>query len=518
MSEEEKKVQEVAEKKQQQKEKKAKQPKEKKPQQPKGDKQVSKKEASQRADLTFNIPKSQFSDWFEELMVLAGIVDKHWDIKGMPIFCSYGYTMHNSIMKMFEDEYKKIGIKQCQFPAFIPRSFLEREKEHVKGFEKECFWHQDKMCLRPTSETAMYSMFSRWVKTAEDLPCMVQQSCNVYRFETKQTRPLIRVREIPWNEAHTAHATPDEAIELLNKCWEIVHKVLTENLSIDGLRLRRPDWDRFPGAEFTDVLDVVMPCGRVLQTIGAHYLGQHFSKVFDIKVGDEFSYMTCIGVSTRALAAILSAHGDDKGLIIPTMIAPIQVVIVPITNKKAEEAMTAEIEKMKAALKAVGIRVSIDNDPTKRPGEKFYYYEMKGVPLRIEFGPRDLEKRECVLVVRGIEGKHTISLDNFAQECQEWLAKYDKALRDRAQAHLQSRIVDCDDVEKLNDIISQGGFARIPYHTMGKDGAEGAELIHEKCGAEIRGYRPFEQQPGEGVKCIVTGKPAKYWAYVARSY
>jgi len=516
MSEEEKKAEMiVASKKQQKKEKKQKEPKQPKEKKPI---QGSKKEASQRADLTFSIPKSNFSDWYEELMVLAGVVDKHWDIKGMPIFCSYGYTMHNAIMKMFEDEYAKIGIKQCQFPAFIPRSFLEREEEHVKGFQSECFWHEDKMCLRPTSETAMYSMFSKWVKSPEDLPCMVQQSCNVYRFETKQTRPLIRVREIPWNEAHTAHATPEEALEILEKCWVVVHKVLTENLSIDGLRLRRPDWDRFPGAEHTDVLDVVMPCGRVLQTIGAHYLGQHFSKVFNIKANDEFSYMTCIGVSTRALAAVLSNHGDDKGLIIPTMIAPIQVVIVPITNKKVEEQMNAKIAEMKAELKKAGIRVHVDNDSTKRPGEKFYFYEMKGVPLRIEFGPKDLENNQCVLVVRGIEGKHTVHLSTFAQECQEWLNKYDAALRERAQAHLQSRIVDCNNLDELDSIISQGGFARIPYYTMGKEGKDGAEIVHEKCGGEIRGYRPYEQQPGEGVKCLITGKPAKYWAYVARSY
>lgn len=504
----------VVEQKQQKGQKKEKPQKQQK--QGKQEKQ-QKVQASQRADLTFHVPKSNFADWFEELMVTAGIVDKHWDIKGMPIFCHYGYTMHNSIMKLFEDEYAAIGIKQCQFPAFIPRSFLEAEADHVKGFQSECFWHEDEMCLRPTSETAMYSMFAKWVKTLDDLPCMVQQSCNVYRYETKGTKPLIRVREIPWNEAHTAHATPDEALEILGKCWDIVHKNLTLALSIDGLRLRRPDWDRFPGAEFTDVLDVVMPCGRVLQTVGAHYLGQHFSKVFNIAVNGENSYMTCIGVSTRVLAAVLSAHGDDKGLIVPTIIAPIQVVIVPILRKD-NEALLKRVNEMKAELKAAGIRTYIDDDTTRSPGEKFYYWEMKGVPLRIEVGPRDLEKNECVLVVRGIEGKHTVHLSQFAQECADWLAKYDNALRERAQAHLQSRIVDCTNIDDLPGILEKGGFARIPYWTMGKEGKEGAERVHDVCGGEIRGYRPFEQQPGEDVKCLITGKPAKFWAYVARAY
>ena len=451
-------------------------------------------------------------------MVTAGIVDKHWDIKGMPIFCPYGYAMHNSIMKLFEDEYAAIGIKLCQFPAFIPRSFLEREADHVKGFQSECFWHEDKMCLRPTSETAMYSMFSRWVKTADDLPCMVQQSCNVYRYETKGTKPLIRVREIPWNEAHTAHATAEEASFYLNDYWRIVHNVFTEALSIDGLRLRRSDWDHFPGAEYTDVLDVVMPCGRVLQAISAHYLGQHFSKVFNIQVDGVNSYMTCIGVSTRALAAVLSLHGDDKGLIVPSIIAPIQVVIVPIMNKKTMDVMTAKCDELRRELAAIGIRAKIDLDTSRNPGDKFYFWEMKGVPLRIEFGPRDLEKNECVLVVRGIEGKHTLKLEGFAAECQEWLGKFDAALKERAQAHLQSRIVTAEKIEDLKTILEQGGFARIPYHSMGKDGKEGDERVHEVCGGEIRGFRPTEERPPEGMKCLITGKPAKYWAYVARAY
>jgi prolyl-tRNA synthetase len=478
------------------------------------------KSAAQNADVTFASSKEQFSDWFEELMVTAGIVDKHWDVKGMPIFLPYGYYMHLAIMKLFEREYGQLGIRQCQFPAFIPRSFLEREADHVKGFQSECFWHEDKMCLRPTSETAMYSMFHMWVNSIEDLPCMVHQTCQVYRYETKSTKPLIRVREIPWNEAHTAHATREEAIGLLDECWRIVHVNLTEKLSIDGLRLRRPDWDRFPGAEYTDVLDVVMPCGRVLQTVGAHYLGQHFSKVFDIghAVDNECAYMTCIGVSTRVLAAVLSMHGDDKGLILPSEIAPYQIIIVPILNKKTEDAMNHKIEEMRAQLSAAGIRVRVDSNQQKRPGEKYFYYEMKGVPMRIEFGMRDLDKGECVVAVRGIEGKQTIKLDELVPRCQEALVAYDVALRERAQAHLQSRIVDCGSLEEISGVLEKGGFARIPYHTMGREGAEGAEKIHEQCGGEIRGYRPLEEQPSAGETCIVTGQPAKYWAYVARAY
>lgn len=451
-------------------------------------------------------------------MVTAQIVDKRWDVKGMPIMLPYGWAMHNGIMKLFENGYTKLGVKSLQFPAFIPKSFLEREADHVKGFQKECFWHEDKMCLRPTSETAMYSMFHLWVQSEDDLPCMVQQSCNVYRYETKNTRPLIRVREIPWNEAHTAHATPEEAKKFLDDCWDVVHHVLREKLSIDGKRIRRPDWDRFPGAEYTDVLDVVMPCGRVLQTVGAHYLGQHFSKVFDIKVNDVNSYMTCIGVSTRVLAAVLSTHGDDKGLILPSIIAPIQIIIVPICNKKDEAVILAKVDEMKAQLKEAGFRVRVDANQQKKPGEKFFFYEMKGIPLRVELGSKDLANNQCQIAIRGIDGKIPVPLENIVPVCNESLNKFDSELQLRAQAHLVSKIVDCDNLDDLSGILEKGGFARIPYHTMEKDGSEGAERIHDICGGEIRGYDPNEQQPDGSVNCIVTGKPAKYWAYVARAY
>jgi prolyl-tRNA synthetase len=451
-------------------------------------------------------------------MITADIVDKHWDVKGMPVLLPYGYSMHQAIMGLFEEEYGKIGIKQCQFPAFIPKVFLEKEADHVKAFVSECFWYKDEMCLRPTSETAMYSMFSRWVKSVDDLPLMVHQSCSVWRYETKNTKPLIRVREIPWNEAHTAHSTPSEAIELLEDCWRIVHRVLTDHLSIDGLRLRRPDWDRFPGADYTDVLDVVMPCGRVLQTIGAHYLGQHFSSVFNISFNGENAYMTCTGVSTRALAAVLSAHGDDKGLILPSVIAPIQVIVIPIVSKTSLEEVTDTAERIRNELKTLGLRVRVDASGRKRPGDKFFYYEMKGVPLRIEIGANDIAKGHCTLKVRGLEDRMFAPLAEVGSICLQALGNFDAALRERARVHLMSRTVDCSTPSDIAGILSLGGFARIPYFTMGKEGADEAQRLRERCGGEIRGYRPMEKPPDQGVKCIVTGLPAKYWAYVARAY
>lgn len=378
------------------------------------------------------------------------------------------------------------------------------------------------MCLRPTSETAMYSMFSKWIKTEEDLPLLVQQTCNVFRYETKGTKPLIRVREIPWNEAHTCHSTPQEAIEFLSKTWESLISLFQDTLSVNGMKLRRPEWDKFPGGEFTDVLDVVMPCGRVLQSIGSHYLGQHFSQAFNIKFTDnsktDFAYMTCIGVSTRALATVLSIHGDDKGLVVPSIIAPYQVIIVPIFKKGCEEKMNLIINEIKLKLNNINLRVQIDLDSSKHPGEKYYLYEMKGVPIRIDFGPKDMEKNQCVLVIRTIEGKLTVSLDNIENEVKNALIKYDQALKERSKVHFHSRIVDCSTLDEVKESLDHGGFAKIPFFTMDKDGKGPAEFIREKTGGEIRGWSPTDNQPGEGTQCIISKNPAKYYAYVARAY
>jgi prolyl-tRNA synthetase len=478
--------------------------------------------SSESANVTFHSTKDNFSEWYEELMVTAQIVDKHWDIKGMPIFLPYGYYMHNTIMKLLEEGYQKLGIKMYQFPAFIPRTFLEQEKDHVKGFESQCFWHENQMCLRPTSETAMYSMFSKWVKTEADLPLLVQQSCNVFRYETKGTKPLIRVREIPWNEAHTAHSTPEEAQKLLEDAWILLFNILTDILSVSGLRLRRPEWDKFPGADYTDVLDVIMPCGRVLQTVGSHYLGQHFSKPFNIIFSkgeeNENAFMTCIGVSTRALASVLSIHGDDKGLVLPSVLAPYQVIVVPIYNKTTEEAMKNKTNEIKAQLEQAGIRVQIDNDGTKRPGEKYYLYEMKGVPIRIDIGPKDLEKNQFVLVIRAVEGKQFVPLDQLVPKVKEALELFDRSLKERAKSSHDRKVTDCSTIDEIKEVLSHGGFAKVPFFTMDRDGTEDAENIRTQTGGEIRGWCPTEVQPPEGTKCIISNNPARYYAYVARAY
>lgn len=287
-------------------------------------------------DATFGIHKTpeSFPDWYDAIMDAAEIVDRRYPIKGCPVMRPYGFYMHNAIMRAVEDKYAEVGVHQALFPTNIPESFLSKEADHIKGFGAECFWVEkagdqkldERLALRPTSETAMYYMFNKWIRSFRDLPLKIHQTVSVFRYETKNTKPLIRVREIPWNEAHTAHATKEEALDMIKQYWDICMGIFEKELCYTGKILRRAPWDKFAGAEHTEVLDVIMPCGRVLQTAGIHYLGQKFAKVFDITYLDQnnqkkYVEQTCCGVSTRVLACAIALHGDDKGLVLPPMIA-----------------------------------------------------------------------------------------------------------------------------------------------------------------------------------------------------
>eukprot|EP00698_Gefionella_okellyi_P003087 TRINITY_DN1289_c0_g1_i4.p2 TRINITY_DN1289_c0_g1~~TRINITY_DN1289_c0_g1_i4.p2 ORF type:complete len:550 (+),score=99.71 TRINITY_DN1289_c0_g1_i4:31-1680(+) len=489
--------------------------------------------------VTFNVPKYEdFALWFEQICVIAELIDKTYPVKGMPVFRPYGYYMHSAIMNCVEAEWDAMGTQKVQFPALIPRVFLEKEKEHVKGFEGECFWvtraglnelpREEWLALRPTSETAMYSMFQTWVRSYRDLPLQVHQTCAVYRHETKDTRPLIRIREIYWNEAHTCHASAQDAIAHLEDAWKGYMRVITDILGCTGVRLRRPDWDRFAGAEHTDVLDTIMPCGRVLQTVGAHYLGQKFAKVFDIKFlnkqqKDELGYMTCYGVSTRILAAVLATHGDNRGLVLPATIARVQVLLVPVLppgykGQLCDATTAAEARAVAQELKAAGIRAFVD-DSDELPGNKFYYWEVRGVPLRIEIGARDMAESKVTFVRRDREKeKRQVSKSAVVSEVQSLFAEQLKELRAKCFDHHTAHVETCHSIEEVRVRIGKGGFARVPFIGMGHDCKEAEAVIRDATGGEVRGFAPFEEKPAIGVLCIATGQQATVYGYVARAY
>eukprot|EP00033_Pygsuia_biforma_P001216 GCRY01001379.1.p1 GENE.GCRY01001379.1~~GCRY01001379.1.p1 ORF type:complete len:528 (-),score=200.74 GCRY01001379.1:254-1837(-) len=484
--------------------------------------------------ITFDAAKNEdFPLWFEQICLAADLIDKRYPVKGTPVMKPYGYYMHDMIMQAVEKEWMDQDIEKAQFPMLIPQDFLEIEKDHVKGFESECFWVTKgglkeldvKLALRPTSETAMYYMFALWIRSYKDLPLKMHQTCNVFRHETKDTRPLIRVREIFWNEAHTCHATAEEAAHALDEAWRGYLNVITGKLGFHGKRMRRPDWDKFPGAAYSDVMDTVLPDGKVLQTVGTHNLGQKFSKVFDIKFLNkqqkfEHCYMTCFGVSTRVLAAALSIHGDNKGLVLPPILARYHVVIVPIIMKKnLREEMLAKVSEIKQDLTRKGLRVFVDDDDSKKPGDKFYYWEMKGVPVRLEVGPRDLENKEARVVMRFSGEKYQAPLEGLADHLITKMDHILDIMRENAREFEESHTKTCTTQEEMVQWIdNKGGFARIPFFAMDTEAKAADEKVHELCGAEVRGFVPSEEPPAEGTLCLITGKPAKYWAYVAKAY
>lgn len=473
---------------------------------------------------------TQFPAWYDRILVEADVMDKRYPVKGMPIFTTYGYHMHCQIMEILEREWSKQKIDKVQFPILIPKEFFEKEADHVAGFTPEVFWVtkggekelEAPAALRPTSETAMYSMFSIWVRSFRDLPLKIHQTCTVYRYETKDTMPLIRAREIHWNEAHTCHATEAEALENLEAAWRSYLYLINDCLGVFGVRIRRPEWDKFAGATHTDVLDCVLPSGKVLQCVGAHYLGQGFAKAFNIKfLNDknefEHGYMTCYGVSTRLLACCLSTHGDNKGLVLPSKISKYQVVIVPIIMKKGAEEIKAAAHALGAKLREAGVGVVVD-DAEKKPGEKYYYWEMKGVPLRIEVGPRDLENNAFMLVRRANGAKQTYPQADVVKTVQTALEEQDTHLREQAKKFHNDHVTTCMTMdEAVQAIQTKGGFVRIPFFSTGVDGKEGDKIVHAKTGGEVRGFVPSETIES-GLTCAATGKPATCWAYVARSY
>lgn len=360
------------------------------------------------------VSKKKLSEWYHWVLEEADIVDGRYPIKGMLVYKKWGLFVIREMQRFLEEMLEASGHQPTLFPVLIPEDTLGKETKHIAGFEEEVFWvtHagenrlERRLALRPTSETPIYEMFHLWIRSHTDLPLKVHQSCAVYRYETKHTRPLIRGREFLWNEGHAAHADEADAEKNIEEIKAIYGKLINELLCIPFIIDKRPDWDRFPGAVSTYAFDTLMPDGKILQIATVHNLGQNFSKVFEVTYDDiegrkHYVYQTSYGPSFgRLLAATIMIHGDDRGLILPPKIAPIQVVIVPIVFKETEKneiyAYSKEVEEK---IRELGVRVLLD-DGDERPGAKFYRWEMRGVPLRIEIGPRDLKDKKVTVVRR----------------------------------------------------------------------------------------------------------------------
>lgn len=459
-----------------------------------------------------------FSDWYSEVIEKANLVDKRYPIKGMDIWTAYGWKVMSLMDGFIRKELDATDHQEVRFPTLIPEDEFAKEAEHIKGFESSVYWvtHAGlnpldvRLLLRPTSETAMYPVFALWIRSHSDLPLKTYQIVEVFRYETKQTRTFMRVREIHFFESHTCHASYEEAEEQIKEDLEIMDR-LARIFCIPYVKAKRPDWDKFAGAYYTIGIDSLMPTGRTIQNGGIHQYRDNFARAYDITFEDidgshKFAHQTTFGLAERLLGAVVALHGDDKGIILPPMIAPIQVVVIPILEKGVQEEVLSYSRMVHESLASTDIRVFYD-DRDIRPGSKFYEWEQKGVPIRIEIGPKEVRERNATLVLRHDSSRETVGREGLANRLHDVLARIQRELFERASTELEENTYF---VEKLDDM--KRGIAKVGW------------CLDETCGHEIENRTdrsilgtPYEGEEFSG-KCIICGKNTKTFAYVARTH
>jgi prolyl-tRNA synthetase len=467
--------------------------------------------------------KKDFSAWYHELLWRAEIMDVRYPVKGLYVWFPFGFSLRRNVYGVLRS-LLDCDHQEALFPLLIPEAEFAREGEHIKGFEDEVYWvtHggttalEVKLALRPTSECAIYPMYHLWVRSHADLPLKLYQVVNSFRYETKHTRPLIRLREITsFKEAHTVHATWEDAECQVGEALALYQEFYT-TLCVPVIISKRPDWDKFPGADYTIAIDTIMPDGKTLQIGTVHHLGDHFSKTFSIMYEDingeqQYAQQTCYGISERCIAALISMHGDEKGLVLPPAIAPVQVVIVPITIGKRKEEVVSAAKEIESTLRAAGVRVKIDLRDL-RPGAKYYYWEMRGVPLRLEVGPRDLDAAQVTAVTR-IGGKSTITRSSLLQGVTDILIRFTSALMERAEEHVRGHIHTAAGMGELPAAV-EDGVAIVSW--CGE--RECADAIEAAVNASVLGTEVRSAFVGDRPgKCISCGKDGK-GALVGRAY
>ncbi|MEZ0396332.1 MAG: proline--tRNA ligase [Anaerolineales bacterium] len=472
-------------------------------------------------------PRSvDFSEWYNQLVQRAELAD-YAPVRGCMVVRPYGWTLWENIQQALDRRFKETGHVNAAFPLFIPMSFLEKEKEHVEGFSPELAVVtigggeklEEPLVVRPTSETIIGYMYSKWVQSYRDLPILINQWGNVVRWELR-TRLFLRTLEFYWQEGHTAHATEAEAREETLRMLDVYADFAINDAAVPVIKGVKSQTEKFAGAAMSTTIEAMMQDTRALQSGTSHFLGQNFAKAFDIKFLDEnntlqYCWTTSWGLSTRFIGAIIMTHGDDQGLILPPKLAPIQVVIVPILKSDLESAPVMEaVRRVEAELKAAGLRVKVDDRREVTPGFKFNDWELRGVPLRIEIGPKDVEKGSVALARRdrpGKEGKSFVPQAGLAETVKALLADIQKSLLERATAFRDSHIFEPKDYTELTEAV-QNGWA----YSWWCESAECEAKVKEDTKATTR-CLPLDQEEGKG-KCIVCGKEAKRKVYFARAY
>jgi prolyl-tRNA synthetase len=481
-------------------------------------------EQGQMEEETGSLPaKVAFSEWYNELLWRAEIMDVRYPVKGLYVWYPHGFAIRRAVYQILREIMDREH-KEALFPLLIPATEFMKEAEHIKGFEDEVYWVTRggmsdldiPLALRPTSETAIYPMYALWIRSHADLPLKIYQVVNSFRYETKHTRPLIRLREITsFKEAHTVHATWEEAEDQVRKAI-VLYREFYQRLCVPILVSRRPDWDKFPGADYTLAADTIMPDGKTLQIGTAHHLGDHFSRTFQILFEDlngeqKFAQQTCYGISERSIASLISIHGDDKGLVLPLSVAPVQVIIVPIIVGKRREEILGHATALCEELTTAGYRAEVDLR-NLRPGAKYYYWEMRGVPLRLEIGPRDIDAGVVTAVTRDGE-RSALRRENIVFQVEEADARFESRLREKAQARMEERITRVQTTADISTAMEKG-VAIIPW--CGEIGC--AEELARLSGGSVLGLLTDSGRiEVKGERCIVCGKAAAP-ALLGRAY
>ncbi len=461
-----------------------------------------------------------FAKWYTDVCIKAELID-YSSVKGCMIIRPYGYAIWENIQRIMDSMFKEAGHENVYMPMFIPESLLQKEKDHVEGFAPEVAWvtHggeeklEERMCVRPTSETLFCDHFKNIVHSYRDLPKLYNQWCSVVRWE-KTTRPFLRSREFLWQEGHTIHATAEEAKAETERMHKIYADFAENILAMPVVMGKKTEKERFAGAEATYTIEALMHDGKALQSGTSHYFGNGFSKAFDVTFTDkdnkiQHPFQTSWGTTTRLIGAVIMTHGDDSGLVLPPMIAPIQTVIVPIASHK--EGVLDKCREVYDRLKGIA-RVKLD-DSEQSPGWKFAEYEMKGVPLRFELGPKDIENNACVLVRRDNGEKISVSLDELETKIPEVLKMVQKGLFDKANERRSNMTYDAHNMEEMKDIAeNKPGFIRAMWCGC----RECEDALKEQAGVTSRCI-PFEEEHLSDT-CVVCGKPAKHMLYWGKAY
>lgn len=484
--------------------------------------------------------EEDYSLWYNELVKKADLAENS-DVRGCMVIKPYGFSIWEKMQAILDKKFKETGHTNAYFPLFVPKSLFEAEEKNAEGFAKECavVTHyrlktdpedaskliadpeaklEEELIVRPTSEAVIWNTYKKWIQSYRDLPILVNQWANVVRWEMR-TRLFLRTAEFLWQEGHTAHATKEEALKETRLMLDVYADFVENHLALPVIRGEKTESEKFAGAEETYCIEALMQDGKALQAGTSHFLGQNFAKAFDVKFSDKENKMehvwgTSWGVSTRLMGALIMAHSDDEGLVLPPNLAPIQVVIVPIFKGEEQLAKISEKAfKLKSDLEAKGISVKFDNRDTHKPGWKFAEYELKGVPLRVAIGPRDLENGTVELARRDLKTKETVELDNLGNIIPDLLSKIQQEIYKKAKTYQQEHITLVDSYDEFKKVLEEkGGF--IAAHWDGS--AETEQKIKEETKATIRCI-PFDSKTEEG-KCIYSGNSSTKRVLFAKAY